>query len=188
MLEPALVTVVTFTARRHCGRIRFNSIAPGNDMSELQRTKSHLLALTIFLALFFCVDPVVADFKNHTDKSVPSNKNKISNSLENLARAVTIYRDTYGVPHVFGRTDASTVVGFAYAQAEDNFWRVEEKIHQSAGTTTLRRMTGRRDNFRETLTSTQSGPDRYAPAASQFPLRLFKFSSSFLRPTAGFAT
>src|SRR6185503_8989216 len=38
-----------------------------------------------------------------------------------LARTVTIYRDTYGVPHVFGRTDASTVFGFAYAQAEDNF-------------------------------------------------------------------
>ena len=45
--------------------------------------------------------------------------------LAKLARDVTIYRDTYGVPHVFGRTDASTVFGFAYAQAEDNFWRVE---------------------------------------------------------------
>src|SRR4026208_225475 len=45
-----------------------------------------------------------------------------------LAREVTIYRDVYGVPHVFGRTDASTVFGFAYAQAEDNFWRVEENF------------------------------------------------------------
>src|ERR1051325_8672452 len=45
-----------------------------------------------------------------------------------LARDVTIYRDVYGVPHVFGRTDASTVFGFAYAQAEDNFWRVEENF------------------------------------------------------------
>ena len=44
---------------------------------------------------------------------------------QRYARTVTIYRDTYGVPHVFGRTDASTVFGFAYAQAEDNFWRVE---------------------------------------------------------------
>jgi acyl-homoserine-lactone acylase len=45
-----------------------------------------------------------------------------------LARDVTIYRDIYGVPHVFGRTDESTVFGFAYAQAEDNFWRVEENF------------------------------------------------------------
>src|SRR6476659_3772709 len=50
-----------------------------------------------------------------------------------LARDVTIYRDTYGVPHVFGRTDASTVFGFAYAQAEDNFWRVEENFINALG-------------------------------------------------------
>jgi len=50
-----------------------------------------------------------------------------------LARTVTIYRDTYGVPHVFGRTDASTVFGFAYAQAEDNFWRVEENFIHALG-------------------------------------------------------
>ena len=50
-----------------------------------------------------------------------------------LARTVTIYRDKYGVPHVFGRTDASTVFGFAYAQAEDNFWRVEENFIHALG-------------------------------------------------------
>jgi acyl-homoserine-lactone acylase len=57
----------------------------------------------------------------------------MSGSLASLARTVTIYRDTYGVPHVFGRTDASTVFGFAYAQAEDNFWRVEENFIQALG-------------------------------------------------------
>ncbi len=50
-----------------------------------------------------------------------------------LAKSVTIYRDTYGVAHVFGRTDASTVFGFAYAQAEDNFWRVEENFIEALG-------------------------------------------------------
>lgn len=50
-----------------------------------------------------------------------------------LAKNVTIYRDTYGVPHVFGRTDASTAFGFAYAQAEDNFWRVEENFISALG-------------------------------------------------------
>jgi acyl-homoserine-lactone acylase len=50
-----------------------------------------------------------------------------------LASQVTIYRDTYGVPHVFGRTDQATVFGFAYAQAEDNFWRVEENFIQALG-------------------------------------------------------
>jgi penicillin amidase len=49
------------------------------------------------------------------------------------ARDVTIYRDVYGVPHVFGRTDANTVFGFAYAQAEDNFWRIEDNYIRSIG-------------------------------------------------------
>ena len=52
---------------------------------------------------------------------------------DSMAKDVTIYRDTYGVPHVFGRTDASTVFGFAYAQAEDNFWRVEENFINALG-------------------------------------------------------
>src|SRR5215203_1507904 len=52
---------------------------------------------------------------------------------ESLAGDVTIYRDVYGVPHVFGRTDASTVFGFAYAQAEDNFWRIEDNYIRSIG-------------------------------------------------------
>lgn len=52
---------------------------------------------------------------------------------EKLAREGTIYRDVYGVPHVFGRTDASTVFGFAYAQAEDNFWRIEENYMAAIG-------------------------------------------------------
>ena len=46
--------------------------------------------------------------------------------LERLARSVTIYRDSYGVPHIYGPTDASCVFGYAYAQAEDNFWQVED--------------------------------------------------------------
>ena len=50
-----------------------------------------------------------------------------------LAREVTIYRDTYGVPHVFGKTDAATVFGFAYAQAEDNFWRIEDNYLAAIG-------------------------------------------------------
>src|ERR1051325_993482 len=56
-----------------------------------------------------------------------------ADSPEAIAREVTIYRDVYGVPHVFGRTDASTVFGFAYAQAEDNFWRIEDSYISAIG-------------------------------------------------------
>jgi acyl-homoserine-lactone acylase len=53
--------------------------------------------------------------------------------LNRLAAKVTIYRDKFGVPHVFGQTDATTAFGFAYAQAEDNFWRVEENFINALG-------------------------------------------------------
>jgi acyl-homoserine-lactone acylase len=52
---------------------------------------------------------------------------------DDLAARVTIYRDTYGIPHVFGETDVSTMFGFAYAQAEDNFWRLEDDYIRSLG-------------------------------------------------------
>jgi acyl-homoserine lactone acylase PvdQ len=45
-----------------------------------------------------------------------------------LAFQVTIYRDSFGIPHVFGETDAATTFGFGYAQAEDGF-----RIRQGLG-------------------------------------------------------
>ena len=41
------------------------------------------------------------------------------------ARHVTIIRDSWGIPHVFGQTDADAVFGLLYAQAEDDFNRIE---------------------------------------------------------------
>ncbi len=46
---------------------------------------------------------------------------------------MSIYRDSYGVPHVFGPTDASCVFGFVYAQAEDYFWQIEDNYIRSLG-------------------------------------------------------
>ncbi len=46
---------------------------------------------------------------------------------------VTVYRDEWGVPHIYGPTDASVVYGFVTAQAEDNFWQVEDSLIQSIG-------------------------------------------------------
>ncbi len=45
---------------------------------------------------------------------------------DELAKRVTIYRDDFGVPHIFGEDDESTFFGFGYAQAEDYFWQVED--------------------------------------------------------------
>jgi acyl-homoserine-lactone acylase len=50
-----------------------------------------------------------------------------------LADQVTIYRDRYGVPHIFGRSDAATVFGLMYAQCEDNFPQLEQDLLRATG-------------------------------------------------------
>ena len=52
---------------------------------------------------------------------------------ETLASNVTIVRDTWGIAHVFGKTDADTVFGAIYAQAEDDFNRVETNFINAMG-------------------------------------------------------
>ena len=52
---------------------------------------------------------------------------------ERQARNVTIYRDTWGVPHVHGKTDADAMFGMAYARAEDRFQETEPTYIQALG-------------------------------------------------------
>jgi acyl-homoserine-lactone acylase len=49
------------------------------------------------------------------------------------AQNVTITRDDWGIPHVYGKTDADAVFGLMYAQAEDDFNRVENNFLLSQG-------------------------------------------------------
>ncbi|MEV1328439.1 penicillin acylase family protein [Micromonospora costi] len=49
------------------------------------------------------------------------------------AERVTITRDDWGIPHVVGRTDADAVFGMMYAQAEDDFDRIERNYLVSLG-------------------------------------------------------
>jgi acyl-homoserine lactone acylase PvdQ len=41
------------------------------------------------------------------------------------AKRVTIIRDNWGIPHIYGKEDADAVFGLLYAQCEDDFNRVE---------------------------------------------------------------
>jgi acyl-homoserine-lactone acylase len=49
------------------------------------------------------------------------------------ARSVTITRDEWGIAHVRGRTDADAVFGMIYAQAEDDFNRIETNYLTNLG-------------------------------------------------------
>src|SRR5574338_429073 len=53
------------------------------------------------------------------------------------AQRVTITRDDWGIAHVHGKTDADAVFGMIYAQAEDDFNRVEANYLTALGRTAL---------------------------------------------------
>jgi acyl-homoserine-lactone acylase len=54
-------------------------------------------------------------------------------ALRARAARVTIVRDDWGIAHVHGPTDADAVFGMAYAQAEDDFNRVETNYLANLG-------------------------------------------------------
>ena len=46
---------------------------------------------------------------------------------------VIIYRDTWGVPHIFGKTDADAAYGLAYANAEDDLQNIQDALLAARG-------------------------------------------------------
>src|SRR5205809_6102587 len=57
------------------------------------------------------------------------------NRWEKQAKQVTIIRDNWGIPHIYGKTDADAVFGLLYAQCEDDFRRVEMNYIEKLGRT-----------------------------------------------------
>ena len=52
---------------------------------------------------------------------------------EAQAARVEIIRDNFGIPHIYGKTDADAVFGLLYAQCEDDFYRVERNYIWAIG-------------------------------------------------------
>jgi acyl-homoserine lactone acylase PvdQ len=52
---------------------------------------------------------------------------------EKQASTVSIIRDKWGIPHIYGKTDADAVFGLLYAQCEDDFKRVELNYIEKLG-------------------------------------------------------
>ena len=51
------------------------------------------------------------------------------------AQQISIIRDNWGIPHIYGKTDADAVFGLLYAQCEDDFKRVELNYLEKLGRT-----------------------------------------------------
>ena len=52
---------------------------------------------------------------------------------EATAKRTTIIRDNWGVPHIYGKTDADAVFGLMYTQCEDNFKGIERNYLYQLG-------------------------------------------------------
>ena len=52
---------------------------------------------------------------------------------EQEARQVTIVRDEWGIPHIYGKTDAAAVFGLLYAECQEDFSRVEKNYLEMLG-------------------------------------------------------
>ena len=86
--------------------------------TRLHRLSSGPLSGVLLLAALSC-----ASLQAHSE----------SNPLAARAERVTITRDDWGIAHVVGRTDADAVFGMIYAQAEDDFNRIETNYLVSLG-------------------------------------------------------
>src|SRR6185295_7694755 len=76
--------------------------------------------------LIFCTVLLLALSANAATKSEIE-------AWERQARNVNIIRDDWGIAHIYGKTDADTVFGAEYAQAEDDFNRVETNYINAMG-------------------------------------------------------
>lgn len=85
-------------------------------------------------------------FQNITAQ--PFSKSEISR-WEKQAKQVTIIRDNYGIPHIYGKTDADAVFGLLYAQCEDDFKRVEMNYIDKLGR--LAEVNGEKDLYNDLL-------------------------------------
>ena len=63
----------------------------------------------------------------------PLNNKEEIKRLKELAQKVSILRDRWGIPHIYGKTDADVVFGLMYAQCEESFERVERNYLQILG-------------------------------------------------------
>ncbi|HRG07220.1 MAG TPA: penicillin acylase family protein, partial [Cyclobacteriaceae bacterium] len=60
------------------------------------------------LAIFLLLAVVTATAQPFSTKEITN--------WQAQAKQVTIIRDTWGIPHIYGKTDADAVFGFLYAQ------------------------------------------------------------------------
>jgi acyl-homoserine lactone acylase PvdQ len=79
--------------------------------------------------LYFLLFLLLASCSIKESNEVLSEKERWTNHASNTE----IIRDDFGIPHIYGKTDADAVFGLLYAQCEDDFNRVERNYIWATG-------------------------------------------------------
>ena len=97
--------------------------------------KNFIAVTLLSVALIGCGQDDRNPIENLTETSTPAplfSDEEIAR-WEDTAGKVTILRDSWGIAHIYGVTDADTVFGTLYAQAEDDFYRLETNYINAMG-------------------------------------------------------
>jgi acyl-homoserine lactone acylase PvdQ len=93
-------------------------------MTSIIRTKRHLALLALLVTVAAC---------SPKEQAPGAAGDPELDRLAAIAARVEIIRDDFGVPHIYGKTDAEAVFGMLYAQAEDDFPRIERNYIWATG-------------------------------------------------------
>ena len=90
--------------------------------------------IKILFIIILCLTTESCSLKKYLTKPSDKEENKKLDVKEIvLNNDCTIIRDNWGVPHIYGKSDADAAFGLAYAQAEDDFFTVQETVLKSRG-------------------------------------------------------
>jgi acyl-homoserine lactone acylase PvdQ len=114
-------SICLFSDKRHLGllpKCRFLFLALVQNFNKSNQTRMKKLIL-----LFLCPLQLWAQTFSSAEIS----------RYQQQAQQVTIIRDNWGIPHIYGKTDADAVFGLIFAQCEDDFNRVEMNYIEKLG-------------------------------------------------------
>jgi acyl-homoserine-lactone acylase len=93
------------------------------------------------------------------------------------AQTVTITRDDWGIPHIQAKTDALAVFGLIYAQAEDDFNRIEMNYLNALGR--VAEAEGEKEVYRDLRMKLITDPERLRALHASSPEWLQKLTSAW---------
>jgi acyl-homoserine-lactone acylase len=112
--------------------------------------------------------------------SFTSNKLLSQNPLE-----IEIIRDSFGTPHIFGKTDADVAYGLAWANAEDAFEKMQEMILTGKGMMGL--FKGKDGAAYDFFVHTVAAEETYQKYKNQIPADYLKYLEGYCKGINAYA-